>query len=117
MQIPGADILWPELMSEGKETLLEKMKANGTLFEFNFILLEFFISEWTLSLRECDIQAINKSVQSQLYADILQKPSEAIMCRSIHQGGLGVTSIRYRAKAYLIRNFCELKIQTEPALL
>ena len=51
MQVPGGDILWPELMSEGKETLLEKMKANGTLFEFNFILSEIFISEWTLSLR------------------------------------------------------------------
>ena len=30
MQVPGGDILWPELMAEGKETLLEKMKANGT---------------------------------------------------------------------------------------
>ena len=41
---PGGDILWPELMSEGKAILLEKMKANGTLFEFTFILLEIFIS-------------------------------------------------------------------------
>ena len=46
---PGSDILWPKLMSEGKETLVEKMKANGTLFEFNLILLGIFISEWTLS--------------------------------------------------------------------
>ena len=36
-------------MSEGKETLLENMKTNGTLFEFNFILSEIFVSEWTLS--------------------------------------------------------------------
>ena len=48
---PGSDILGPELMSEGKETVLEKMKANGTIFELNFILSQIFIFEWTLSLR------------------------------------------------------------------
>ena len=47
---PGSDILWPELMSGGKETLLKKMKANGTMFKYDFILSEIFISEWTLSL-------------------------------------------------------------------
>ena len=35
---PGNDILWPELMSEGKETLLEKKKANGTMLGSNFFL-------------------------------------------------------------------------------
>ena len=35
---PGSDILGPELMSEEKETLLEKMKATGRIFELNFIL-------------------------------------------------------------------------------
>ena len=49
MQVLGGDILWLELMLEVKETLLEKMKTNGTLFKFNFILSEIFISEWTLS--------------------------------------------------------------------
>ena len=28
---PGSDILWSEFMLEGKETLLEKKKANGTI--------------------------------------------------------------------------------------
>ena len=58
MQVPGSDIAGHgsdifglELMSEGKETFLEKMKANGTIFELNFILSKNFISEWTLSLR------------------------------------------------------------------
>ena len=48
---PGSDILLPELMSEEKETHLEEMKANGTIFELNFILSQIFIYEWTLSLR------------------------------------------------------------------
>ena len=48
---PGSDILVPELMSEGIETLLKKNKANGIMFGSNFIWSEIFISEWTLSLR------------------------------------------------------------------
>ena len=47
---PRTDILQPELMLEEKETLLEKMKANGTISELNFILSQKFISRWTLSL-------------------------------------------------------------------
>ena len=45
---PGNDILGPELMSEGKETLLEK--KNDTMLRSNFILSIIFVSEWTLSL-------------------------------------------------------------------
>ena len=45
-----SEILWPEKMSEEKETLLEKRKAIGTIFELNFILSQICISEWTLSL-------------------------------------------------------------------
>ena len=48
---PGSDILWPELMSEERETLLEKVKANSTIFELKFISSQIFMSEWTLSLR------------------------------------------------------------------
>ena len=48
---PGSDILWLELMSEGKETLIEKKKANGTILGSNFVLSKIFVSEWTLSLR------------------------------------------------------------------
>ena len=53
---PGSDILGPELMSKGKETLLEKLKANGTIFELSFILSQIFNSEWTLSLTNTDVQ-------------------------------------------------------------
>ena len=45
---PGSDILWPELMSEGKKTLLEKKKANGTILWSNFILSMIIVSECTL---------------------------------------------------------------------
>ena len=48
---PGSDTVWPKLMSEEKERFLGKKKANVTIFEFNFILPEIFITEWTLSLK------------------------------------------------------------------
>ena len=61
MQVPGNDnagpgcvILWPELMLEGKETLLEKKKANGTMLGSNFILSIIFVSECTLSFTRLD---------------------------------------------------------------
>ena len=50
MQVPRSDILGPELMSEGIETLLEKKKANGIMLGSNFIFSEIFISECTLTL-------------------------------------------------------------------
>ena len=34
---PGSYILGPELMLEGKETLLEENKASSIMLEFNFI--------------------------------------------------------------------------------
>ena len=42
---PRSDILWQELMSEEKVTILKKIKANGTTFELNFILSQIFLSE------------------------------------------------------------------------
>jgi len=47
---PGSNILWPELMSAGKEMLLEQKKINGTMLGSNFILSIIFVSECTLSL-------------------------------------------------------------------
>ena len=60
---PGSDILWPELMSEGKEALLEKKKANVTILRSNFILSILFVSEWTLSLSYR--QNVNESTPTQ----------------------------------------------------
>ena len=51
---PGSEILWPKLMSEEKETLLDKKKVNDTMWGSNFILSEMFISECILSLMAAD---------------------------------------------------------------
>ena len=58
MQVPGSENAGPgsyflglELRSEGKETLIEKKKANGAVLESNFFWSIIFVSEWTLFLR------------------------------------------------------------------
>ena len=61
----------------------------------------------SVDLRVTDISAINSSVKSWLYADILEKPSEAVMCRPTLYGGLGVHSVKFKAQAALIRTFME----------
>ena len=64
----------------------------------------------SVDLREGDISAISKSFKSWLYADLFEKPSEAVMCRPVSHGGLGVNSVRYKAKATLIRTFLETSV-------
>ena len=64
----------------------------------------------SVDLREGDIAAITKSFKSWLYADLYEKPSEAIMYRPAYYGGLGITSVKYKAKAMLIRTFLETAV-------
>ena len=61
----------------------------------------------SVDLRVGDIAAINSSVKYWLYADLMEKPSEAVMCHPAFHGGLGVTSVKYKAQAILIRSFME----------
>ena len=64
----------------------------------------------SVDLREGDIAAITKSFKSWLYADLYEKPSEAIMYHPAYYGGLGITSVKYKAKAMLIRTFLETAV-------
>ena len=60
-----------------------------------------------VDLRVGDITAMNSSIKSWLYADLLEKPAEHVMCRPASHGGLGVTSIKHKAQAVLIKTFLE----------
>ena len=73
----------------------------------SFVLSKVWFRCGSVDLRVADISAITSSVKSWLYADLLEKPSEAVMCRPVSYGGLGVTSVRFKALAVLIRNFME----------
>ena len=61
----------------------------------------------SVDLRVADLNAITSSVKSWLYADMFEKPKEAVMSRHISHGGLGVINPKYRALASLIRSFLE----------
>ena len=76
----------------------------------NYALSKVWFRCGSVDLREGDISAINSCVKSWLYADLLEKPSEAVMCRPSSYGGLGVYSVRYKAKALLIRTFLETAV-------
>ena len=75
-----------------------------------YVLSKVWFRCGSVDLREGDINTINSSVKSWLYADLLEKPSEMVMCRPASYGGLGVFSVRYKAKALLIRTFLETAV-------
>ena len=76
----------------------------------NFALSKVWFRCGSVDLREGDISTINSSIKSWLYADLYEKPSEAIMCRPTYYGGLGLYSVRYRSQAMLIRTFMETAV-------
>ena len=49
---PESDDLWPELMYEGIETVLDSNKANSTFLVSKIILQDIFVSELNHSLSE-----------------------------------------------------------------
>ena len=73
----------------------------------SFALSKIWFRCGSVDLRVADIKAINSSVKSWLYADMLEKPPEMVMCRPLSHGGLGVHSVKFRAQATLIRTFME----------
>ena len=62
----------------------------------------------TVNLRESDFTAINTSIKKWLYADLLLKPEEIALFRPVSLGGLGLTSVKLKSTAFLIRTFLEL---------
>ena len=72
-----------------------------------YVLSKVWFKCGSVDLRVSDLTAINKSVKSWLYADLWEKPSEAVMCRPPTHGGLGVASVQFKARAILIRTFLE----------
>ena len=73
----------------------------------SFALSKVWFKCSSVDLRVADLNTITSSVKSWLYADMFEKPSEAVMSRPISHGGLGVINPKYRALASLIRSFLE----------
>ena len=73
----------------------------------SYVLSKVWFKCGTVDLRVADISAVTSSVKSWLYADVFEKPSEGVMCRPAYYGGLGVTSVKFKAQAILIKTFLE----------
>ena len=73
----------------------------------SFVLAKVWFRCGSVDLRVGDINAINSSIKSWLYADLFEKPSEMVMCRPASYGGLGVSSVKFKAMAALIQTFME----------
>ena len=75
-----------------------------------FALSKVWFKCGSVNLRAADISALNSSLKSWLYADLLEKPSEAVMCRPSTHGGLGVVGVKFKSLALLIRTFLETAV-------
>ena len=73
----------------------------------SYVLSKVWFRCGSVDMRAGDISAINSSLKSWLYADLYEKPAETVMCRPASYGGLGVTSVKSKAQAVLIRTFLE----------
>ena len=82
------------------------------LIERPFSINSFCISKMcfrssSINLREADFKAMNSQIKSWVFADQLETPEEMILCRSRENGGLGLTHVKWKATAELIRSFLE----------
>ena len=73
----------------------------------SFALSKIWFKCGSVDLRVGDINLINSAIKSWLYADLLIKPPETVMCRPANHGGLSVMSVKFKALATLIRTFLE----------
>ena len=73
----------------------------------SYVMSKIWFKCGSVDLRVADITSINSSIKTWLYADLLEKPAELVMCRPASYGGLGVASVKFKALAVLIRTFLE----------
>jgi len=73
-----------------------------------FELSKVWFRSATVNLRESDFSVINPSIKKWLYAALLLKPEEVILFRPVSLGGLGLTSVKLKSMAFLIKTFLEL---------
>ena len=114
--------LWSSTRRKNGETLQQKIKnLSGSWRAGKFMPLclrpysanTFALSKvWfrsaTVNLRGSDFSVINSSIKKWLYADLLLNPEEVILFRPVSLGGLGLTSVKLKSMAFLIKTFLEL---------
>ena len=72
-----------------------------------FCFSKIWFRTHSVDLREMDVNKITSSAKSWLYADMLLKPEEIVLHRSVSSGGLALLHVKCKALAGLIRSFLE----------
>ena len=72
-----------------------------------FCLSKVWFRTSCVDLRGLDITSITSKVKSYCYQDLFQKPSEVLLYRSVHEGGLGLYHLKSKAQAHLISTFLQ----------
>ena len=73
----------------------------------SFCISKICFRSASINLREGDFKAMNSQIKSWVFADQLESPEEIILYRSRAHGGLGLTHVKWKATAELIRSFLE----------
>ena len=73
----------------------------------SFCISKICFRSSSINLREGDFKAMNSQIKSWVFADQLESPEEIILYRSRAHGGLGLTHVKWKATAELIRSFLE----------
>ena len=61
-----------------------------------------------VNIRQSDINSIHSSVKRWLYADMIIKPEEKVLFRSVKLGGLGLVHAKFKAQACFLKTFFDL---------
>ena len=117
---------WSSTRSMNGDILKNKIKQlmgswrSGKFMDLNlrpisvntFALSKVWFRCFTINLREGDYAAINSSLKSWIYSDMLLKPEEMVLFRPVSEGGLGLASVKLKSLACLIRNFVEIAVNS-----
>ena len=74
----------------------------------SFSLSKVWFRCHTVNIRQSDINSIHSSVKRWLYADMIIKPEEKVLFRSVKLGGLGLVHAKFKAQACFLKTFFDL---------
>ena len=72
-----------------------------------YALPKIWFKSHSMEYRAGDVSFFNKQMQSWLFADMLEKPTDLVKYRSANEGGLSLHHIKTKCTAILIKSFME----------
>ena len=88
--------------------LLDRPTSNNT-----FALSKIWYRAASMNFKIGDIDNMQSKIKSWLNQDAFEKPQEEVLYRKKEDGGLNLTNIKLKMKAYLITNFIQTAINKD----